>query len=201
MFYSNNDSYMQDLYFYNQIPNNAYMYDIGNSMTGIPNIQMMPTNPITNNMMYKAPGFVPNNYSGANLNNLYPSIYRIINPVISRVVSNNNQPITEELLNNMTDTVFNIVEGQIDFSDDQVQKVSQTENSNSSNTNQSRSPESIKTINNQTQSKSNRNDYLLKDFIKTLIIKELLFKNQMYKCNSNIGMPQTYIPYSNNFNF
>ena len=25
MFYSNNDSYMQDLYFYNQVPNNSYM--------------------------------------------------------------------------------------------------------------------------------------------------------------------------------
>ena len=25
MLYSNNDSYMQDLYFYNQMPNNTYM--------------------------------------------------------------------------------------------------------------------------------------------------------------------------------
>lgn len=205
MFYSNNDGYMQDLYFYNQMPNSTYMNGFGNNMVGSPNLQLNQGNPGINSMMFQPQGFIPNTYSSTNLNNLYPSIYRIISPVISRVVSNNNQPITEEALNNMTDTVFNIVEGQIDFADDQIQKSSQPESQTAINTananSQSRSQDPSRNSTNKLQSRSNsRNDYLLKDFIKTLIIKELLLKNQMQRQNPNVGMMQGYIPY-NNFNF
>ena len=79
MFYSNNDNYMQDLYFYNQIPNGTYMNNLGGSIPINPNVQSNQINPMTNNMMFQDPRFVPNNYSGTNINNLYPSIYRIIN--------------------------------------------------------------------------------------------------------------------------
>lgn len=202
MFYSNNDNYMQDLYFYNQIPNGTYMNNLGGSIPINPNVQSNQINPMTNNVMFQDPRFIPNNYSGTNINNLYPSIYRIINPVISRVVSNNNQPVTEELLNNMTDTVFNIVEGQIDLADDQIQKTVQNESQNSlnsSNNSQSRPSDQSRTSNIQTQSKCSRNDYLLKDFIKTLIIKELLQKNQMQRQFS--GTIPRCMPYYNNVFF
>ncbi len=177
MFYSNNDGYMQDLYFYNQIPTNTYMNTFPNGMSTNQNIQMMPNNIPINN-----PGM-------QNLNSLYPSIYRIVNPVVSRVVSNSNQPINENLLNNMTDTIYNIVEGQVDLGgDDQVQRNSasiETSAQTSTGANQSvntRNTESrSQPINNQTNFRNTRNESLLRDLIKILIIKELLSRNQLQR--------------------
>lgn len=200
MFYSNNDSYMQDLYFYNQVPNNTYMNSFANNMMGNtmnPNMQMMPNNmgntmPSTMQTNNQAGMFPNNTMPVQNLNNLYPSIYRIVNPVVSRVVSNNNQPITEDLLNNMTDTVFNIVEGQVDLGDDPVQRNTTSENQSSSNTSSnmssnnntsSRTTETRQqqTSSSQTSFRNNRNESLLRDLIRILIIKELLSRNQFQR--------------------
>ena len=192
MFCSNNDSYMQDLYYYNQIPNNAFMNNFGNNILGNSNmtpIQQGGMSNIPNNQIFTNPGaFFTNNIQVQNLSSLYPSIYRILNPVISKIVSNNNQPISEELLNNMTDTVFNIVEGQIDFGDDQIQRnnsENQTVNSNSSsnfssNNSTNRNSDSNRQTNQTSQpnnTRNNRNDSLFRDLIKILIIKELLHRN------------------------
>ena len=193
MFYLNNDNYMQDLYYYNQMPNGTYMNGLGNNAIGNPNMQMTQQggfNNLPNNQMYNNLGMFPNNIPIQNINNLYPSIYRILNPVISRVVLNNNQPITEDLLNNMTDTVINIVDGQLEFGDDKIQNntnnQNQQSNANSSNNNTtnnslSRSSESNRQNNQTTQtsnSRNSRNDSLLRDLIKILILKELLSRNQ-----------------------
>ena len=195
MFYSkNNDSYMQDLYYYNQIPNNTYMNNFGNTMLGNPNMPIMQPglSNIPNNPSFVNQGIYPNNIPVQNLNNLYPSIYRILTPVVSRVVLNNNQPITEELLNNMTDTVFNIVEGQIDLGDDQIQKNIHNENqqlnSNSSNTSNSNSSNRTSETTRQSNqgnsnniARNNKGDYLLRDLIKILNIKEFLSRNQFQR--------------------
>lgn len=185
MFCSNNDGYMQDLYYYNQMPNNTYLNSYSNGMNLNPNIQMMGNNnmPVNNFGMQ-------NNFSVQNLNSLYPSIYRIINPVVSKVVSNNNQPINENLINNMADTIYNIVEGQVDFGvDEQIQKNQLTEeniSSISSNTNQGGSTRNSVnknfSQNNQASFKNTKTcESLLRDLIKILIIKELLSKNQMQR--------------------
>lgn len=188
MFYSGNDSYMQDLYYYNQMPNGAFMNSYGNNIMGNSNMQGgIPNNP--NNQIFMNPGIFSNNMPVQNLNNLYPSIYRILNPVISRIVSNNNQLVSEDLLNNMTDTVFNIVEGQIDFGDDQAQGNNRSDNqsastnssSNTSNNSSSNRTSESTRLNNQNvqtnNARHNRNDSLLRDLIKILIIKELLSRN------------------------
>ena len=188
MFYSNNNGYMEDLYYYNQIPNATYMNTLGNNMMGNINMQTMHQGVpgMQNNQTFANQGMFSGNMQVQNLNSLYPSIYRILNPVVSRVVLNNNQPITDDLLNNMTDTVFNIVEGQIDFGDNQTQRSNhndsqQLNSNNSNNTSQNRTSE--QTRQNSTQgtqnsnSRNNRGDLLLKDLIKILIIKELLSRN------------------------
>ena len=86
MFYSNNDNYMQDLYSYNQIPNNTYnpyMTNWGNQMSvnpmGFSNMNGM--NMQNGNMgVNQNPNiFQGNQMNNQNPNNLYPSIYRIIN--------------------------------------------------------------------------------------------------------------------------
>lgn len=197
MFYSNNDNYMQDLYFYNQTPNNTYNPFMSANMNSTANNIMPNMNPpMVNNTMAipNMNGMFMGTNNGMmpyqNLNNLYPSVYRIINPVVSRVVSNaNNQMINEDLLNNMVDTVFNIVEGQLDFSDDTNQRNTQSENqmtsnsssntsSNSNNSSTTRTAENRQSATMQTSSRNNRNESLLRDLIKILILKELLLRNQ-----------------------
>ncbi|MBR3614750.1 MAG: hypothetical protein IKL55_06190 [Clostridia bacterium] len=163
---------------------------MGNNI--FPNIPMGSTGNnmgVNSNYMMANNMFLNNNIPAQNLSNLYPSIYRIINPVVSRVISNNNQVITEELLNNMTDTVFNIVEGQIDLGDDVVQRNTQNEVQSSSNTSSNvsnntsstRATENSRQTTQQTSFRNNRNDHLLRDLIKILIIKELLSRNQMQR--------------------
>lgn len=197
MFYSNNNGYMEDLYYYNQMPSTTYMNSLGNNMMGNPNMQAIQAGGISsipNNQIFANPAMFSGAIPVQNLNNLYPSIYRILNPVVSRVVLNNNQPITEELLNNMTDTVFNIVEGQIDLGDDQAQGNNRSDNqsinanssSNTLNNNSSsnRTVESTR-LNNQniqtSNARNNRGDSLLRDLIKILIIKELLSRNNFQR--------------------
>lgn len=227
MFYSNNNSYMEDLYYYNQIPNNTYMNNPGNAMLGNqinPNFGNSSFSyPMNSNIGFGNSNGMPigqMNYNQQvttpmqNLSSLYPSIYRIINPVISRVVSNsNNQIINEDSLNNMVDTVFNIVEGQIDTEEEtttlrNVQTENQTNlnpstnitsNSNSSSRGTETSRQTTAPIQN---SRNNRNDTLLRDLIKILIIKELLSKNQFQRQYvQNPGIPTGYNPFFNTVNF
>lgn len=196
MFYSNNNSYMEDLYFYNQMPSATYMNGLGNNMMGNSNMQAIQVggaNSVPNNPIFANHGMFYGNIPVQNLTNLYPSIYRILNPVVSKVVLNNNQPITDELLNNMTDTVFNIVEGQIDLGDDQVQGNNRSEaqtistnssnnNSNNNSSNRGTEPTRLNNQNIQTSNaRHNRNDSLLRDLIKILLIKELLSKNSIQR--------------------
>ena len=203
MFCTNNDSYMQDLYFYNQQPN-TYMNNMGNM---IPNNNMIP---FSMNSMNQPNMFMgQNNMAMAqmqNPNSLYPSIYRIINPVVSRVVANSNyQFLNEEALNNMVDTVYNIVEGQIDYENDTSQpntSSNETGNtvqtvSNSQSTNSRTNQEAQRQMNqNNSNSRNTRNDNLLRDLIKILILKELFSRNQ-FQGQRQFNPNQYYTPQFN----
>ena len=80
------NDYMRDFFYYNQSPNQNV------------------------NMNY---GYMPNNMMRTNnIDSLYPNIYRILRPVVRKVVLGSNyQYLTEEVVSNMVDTVYNIVEG------------------------------------------------------------------------------------------
>lgn len=208
MFCTNNDNYMQDLYFYNQQPNtyNPYMNNMGNTMQNN-NMMSCPMNNMSQPNM-----FMGQNNMGMsqmqNPNNLYPSIYRIINPVVSRVIANSNyQFLNEEALNNMVDTVYNIVEGQIDYEDDSNQanaSSSETGNTvqtvaNSQSTNSRVTQENQRQINqsqNTSNSRNTRNDNLLRDLIKILILKELFSRNQ-FQGQRQFNPNQYYTPQFN----
>lgn len=182
----NNDASMNSMF----MPNQNMMVDTNRNM--MQNTQMS----------YQATTQNPNIQ---NPNHLFPSIYRIINPVVNRVVSGNtSQFLTEDSLNNMVDTVYNIVEGQIELEDEPVNTNSgATERSSSSNTmnstssNNSRSTSTSNTNEMRSSSNSNstttnissnssssslrrnRDNSLLRDLIRILILKELLSRNQI----------------------
>ena len=190
MFYPNN-TYMQDLYAYNQMPNDFY-----NPYLGMQAVNSQP-------LGYQNMGINQNqNMYNQNPNNLYPSIYKIITPVINRVIAGTNLPyLTENNLNNMVDTVYNIVEGQIEF-EEQIEEIHNNEDlnkpiastqtnsniQNSRNPNELRNSSSNNNLSNSTNvnnavsptKRSSSRDYLLRDLIKILILKQIFSRN----CNN-----------------
>lgn len=173
----NNDNYLQDLYNYNQIPSGCNPYMNNNYMPNMQNNPNMMPNQANGMMngMYQNPNMYSAN-NNSNLTNFYPSTYRIINPVVSRVVQNSNyQFLNEDTLNNMVDTVFSIVDGQIDYAEPETTTSSQSQTANStSQTGTQMQRQTTEVSRTQVSTTNNRSDSLLRDIIKILIIKELL---------------------------
>lgn len=176
--YMNNDNYLQDFHNYNQVPNNCGTY-MNNGYMQNPNM-MQNQNGMMNGMYMNQNMYPVNNNS--NLTNFYPSTYRIINPVVSRVVQNSNyQFINEDTLNNMVDTVFSIVDGQIDYQEEETPAQTQNQTANPNNQNLTQTQRQTTETQRNQANQNNRSDSLLRDIIRILIIKELLSRrNNQY---------------------
>ncbi len=173
---------------YNYYMNNAYM----------------PATNVQNNGMF-GPNMNPymnNGCSSQNsMNNMYPQVYRIINPVAQRVISNNSYPYyNEDNINNMVDTVYNIVEGDVntltststtqvsgDDTMSQSQGTSRSASQNNNNTRQVTSETTRSTTSSMTVQTTNSNNQLLRDLIKIIILKELLSRQNNCGCNNNFN--------------
>lgn len=163
------DDYMNDFMYYNSNnPNNLNYMQMNN---GFNNMNYMPQN---------------------NLENFYPSIFKIIQPVVRRVVAGSNyQYLTEEVLNNMVDTVYNIIDGEnsLNSRNSEADNLQNSENRRTSTSNTSQ--DSSQSRNNQ------NNNKLLKDLIKIMLLNEI-YKNNFRKNNLNMYQNQ-YMPYNNMF--
>ncbi len=145
MFFTNNFDYMQDYNFYNQNPN-TYFNNVSGQLGVFPQMQ-------TTNLSY-----------------FYPSIYKILMPVIVKVISSSNyQYLNEEVINNITDTVYKIVEGDILKNNDQPVNNNQPNNNFQTNTKQ----------------ENTKDNELIKDIIKILVVKELQ-NMQIRQLNQNL---------------
>lgn len=206
MFYQNNNDYMRDAFFYSQPQNSTYQYPDMNNMN---NYNAMGNNmmPYGCNMNYGMTGMSGMNNQPTQISSMYPQVYRIIDPVANRVIANNNYPYyTEDNLNNMVDTVYNIVQGDISslnsnnnmadtVSDDTVtqgaSRTTTTTNANN-NTRQTNTAEVTRTVSTVNTQNTNNDNQLLKDLIKIIIIKQLLSRpnnnNGCRSCNMN-NMP------------
>lgn len=172
MYYQNYDDYMRDVFYFNQMPNQNM---------GFQGFQ----NPNSVNMN----GNMPIN-SGNNMNTLYPSIYRIVQPVVVRVVNgNNSQFLTEDNLSSMADTVYNIVEGDIMAisNTDAVLTSGATSTTTSQGSSNSTKTNAVE-VNTQVAQCNNQQNatVLLKDLIKILIIKEWSNRNNRRFSNNNM---------------
>lgn len=147
MYYGQNGNYMQDLNYYNQNPNPNYTYNPYMQNNTYPNQNNMSMNNMGNMN-------TPMRQPQQNLNAMYPAVYRIILPVVSQVVSNNNTSyLTEDGLNSMVDTVYNIVEGDINLQSNSNSATGEaqtttTENSSSSNCSRANTTSSGREYNN-----------------------------------------------------
>ncbi|MFG6318548.1 MAG: hypothetical protein K1W33_01595 [Clostridia bacterium] len=208
MFYQNNNDYMRDAFYYSQPQNTTYQYN-GMNNNGMNNAYMPATNVQSNGMFGQNMNPYMNNSCSTqmSMDSMYPQVYRIINPVAQRVISNNAyQYYTEDNINNMVDTVYNIVEGdvntltststtQVSGDDTVTQGVSRSasqsnnvNNNNNTNTRQVTAESSRSTSSSVTVQTTSNNNQLLRDLIKIIILKELLSRpNNNCGCNNNFN--------------
>ena len=192
MYYQDSNDYMRDSYFCGNGMNNNMMYG---------NMQ----NPYMQNNYQMPMSFQQNGMNYANsLEKMYPQIYRIISPVANRVISNSNyQYMTEDSLNNMTDTVYNIIEGDVSSlvstqnpnsqGDDTVQvnaniATNNSRGQNSGANNSTNNPSTDRRGTNNSNDNNSGNNRLLRDLIKIILIKELLSRRNNNYFMQNQGM-------------
>jgi len=130
------------------------------------------------NMNYPYMGF-----NSQNLNDYFPTIYKIVNPVVQKVVSGNNYQFTnEDSVNNIVDVVLGITAGDIN---------------NLENVGNNTDPNRRQNGSSQTQGTSQvQENMLLKDLIKILTIKELQSKQNVRRFPFTYGNANNcYMPY------
>lgn len=106
MYYKNYEDYMRAVLGYPIERQNIYSNYSNNYLqannTNLATQYMQAENSytITNNKKYNENDFL----------NFYPEIYKIVNPMVCKICENNNEPITKELIQKMTDEVYNNLE-------------------------------------------------------------------------------------------
>ena len=134
MYNSNYEEYMQNVLGYNIRPQNTYQ---------------MPEN------IYEMQR--GSSYENMDLENLYPDIYRMIQPMVQKVCMRATGVINEEMISSMTDEVYNAMSEE---TRDVKKSSNEVRTSNSQNVRKVEEPR--------------QNNFLLRDLIRILIIKELL---------------------------
>ncbi len=123
-----------------------------------------------NEYYYDMPTMATTNYTNAeNLNEFYPEIYRLVYPMVCKVCSQNmNREITKDLVDKMTDEIY------INFESEDRQ----------SNQNSLRAPLKNGDVRNpnakepEIRQETRQNNFLLRDLIRILILKELSSGNR-----------------------
>lgn len=115
-----------------------------------------------------------------NIEDLYPDIYKIINPMVCKICQNNTRPITNELVEQMTMEVYsnieadeiNVVNINIETNDSKIVSKKQTENREVKDSKKQQESVENRSAN---ESRAPRiNNPLLRDLIKILILNQLL---------------------------
>lgn len=151
MYYSNYEDYMRMVLGYPPENSNTYsMYE--NNCYSMP---INNSNTMTNNI--------------EEIESLYPEIYRTINPMVCQMCDNNTEPISKELVEQMTERIYTTVEGNINTTINiNVETNKKVENRNSK--------EPVKAEVKETRQRMN--NPLLRDLIRILILNRLLGGNR-----------------------
>ena len=106
MYYKNYEDYMRAVLGYPIERQNTYSNYSNNYL------QANNTNLVTQYMQAENSYTITNNkrYNENDFLNFYPEIYKIVNPMVCKICENNNEPITKELIQKMTDEVYNNLE-------------------------------------------------------------------------------------------
>lgn len=91
------------------------------------------------------------------LENYFPEIYRIVIPMIEKTCNENVRPLTEQTINDMVDSIYNSVESN-EFTENRTNSTTDIKKNNTSNKIE----------------ESRSNNFLLRDLIKILLLRELI---------------------------
>lgn len=168
MFYNDYEDYMRRVLNYPNPDRNTYPIYENNYFPNIQSNNMVEGN---NMPFVNVPEF---NITDANekINKMYPEIYRLINPIVEKCCNENNEPITQELVEKMVNEIYDVVEEQPDTVVNVNVEVSNREEKNIKERN-------IKQEENRNINSRRRNNFLLRDLIKILILNNLLRKNNV----------------------
>lgn len=137
MYNSNYEDYMRNVLGYSVMPQDTY--------------QMQDS-------IYEIPQ--SRNFDSRALEELYPEIYKLVYPMIQKVCMKTGSIINEEMIEKMTDDIYNVLEEEEKKETDNLKRNTDT-----------------KTGINQTTRKideTRHRNYMLRDLIKILILRELL---------------------------
>lgn len=126
---------------------------------------------------------------------LYPEIYKIVNPMVCKICEANTKPITKELVEQMTDEIYLNIEGNTNLEEDTVniRVTVPSEKENSQRSTNSSSPSKSNAV--QTQLKQNRtssvenNSKLTESRVKPNDRQGSIASNQKQQENENL-VPQ-----------
>lgn len=119
----------------------------------------MPTNIHINNI----------NNTSTELDNLYPNIFHILKPIVEKVCNENTKAMCKEVLEEMTDTIYHIVEER-----EEITTITETKVTTKSMENRN----SSKTENRLDSKNSTSQNFLLRDLIKILILNRIFNQNR-----------------------
>lgn len=170
MYYNDYEDYMRSVLGYNMPHANSNMCDTDYYMA-----RYMPNNIGTYQTEYS-------NYKmQSNIEDLYPNIYKVVNPIVLRVCRKNNRPITNDLIEELTTEVYNSIEADdinivninIETRDSNTKEIN-----NRSETRENKLSQDKKESRGKEESRINKpNNPLLRDLIKILLLNGL-FGNQ-----------------------
>lgn len=183
MYYQNYEDYMRSVLGYPiETPNTYESYNY-------------PITPYENNQIYA----VSNNEHNE-LEDLYPDIYKLINPMVCKICDSNTKPLSRELVDQMTDEIYLNIENvpEIDTivnvrvnttkddkdintkisSQNRGNKNAISQNKNDTKSNPvSEKRENTEIIKEGKEDRQNRSNRTLRDLIKILILNQLLGGN------------------------
>lgn len=112
-----------------------------------------------------------NQMNDSTLEELYPDIYKRLNPLVCKQCNTNTMPITQEILEQMVDNVYNSIE--VDLKIETNTKVQVNTNTGVR----------------QQESRTRQSNNLLRDLIKILILKELINRGRFPVRPPFLGRP------------
>lgn len=115
----------------------------------------------------------------SDLQELYPNIYKILKPVIQKVCMENTRPMCREVLEDMTETVYRIVEEKEEVTTTaSVTKTTTTTTKSIENRNTNTNSNTGANVRAENRVEPRRDNFLLRDLIRILILNQLLNQNR-----------------------
>ena len=162
MLYNDYEDYMRSVLGYSGMQNNTYQHYNNNY-----NDMQMNQYQVRNELY--------------DVEQMYPEVYRIINPMVCTMCDNNNQPITEELLEQMTNNIYDNVVNRVEIENiiniNVNTREAESKDCKECNNRNVGSKINEKPVENRSPTPRRRNQ-LLRDLIRILLLNQLIRPNR-----------------------